>query len=319
VTPMRRLFVSSCRLSPNGPKATVAKPAAFTLIELLVVVVILSVLASLSLAGLASARQRSKIDKTRSTIRKLHEIVVSQYESYLTRRVSISPGLPDRTAVAKDRLSKLRGLMVTEMPDQWADVYPLASLPSSATAAARRYSMYKQGLSTNPQWSIYSTKYEGAECLAMLVMRGGFDAEGTEQFRNDELGDIDSDGAPEFWDAWGRPIGFIRWAAGFSSVIQVRDATRNPEPLDPFSVSTSLEYPPGVTQRDYGLTPLIYSSGPDGGSEDPLSTSSGYSIDQNLHWLNSLPIYTTRIGSPKAGEPNAAAADNITNHELVTK
>ena len=68
------------------------RPAsAFTLIELLVSLVILSILAGLSLSGLAASRQRSKIDKTRSTIRKLHEILMPQYESYLLRSIPEHP------------------------------------------------------------------------------------------------------------------------------------------------------------------------------------------------------------------------------------
>ena len=59
---------------------------AFTLIELLVVLVIVSVLASLSLAGLAGARQRAKIDKTRSTIRKIDSVIRPIFDSYLTPR-----------------------------------------------------------------------------------------------------------------------------------------------------------------------------------------------------------------------------------------
>ena len=51
----------------------------FTLVELMVVIVIISILSALTLSGLAGARQRAKIDKTKSTIRKLHEIVIPQY------------------------------------------------------------------------------------------------------------------------------------------------------------------------------------------------------------------------------------------------
>ena len=40
--------------------------------------------------------------------------------------------------------------------------------------------------------------YESAECLQMIVVRGGFAPDAVEQFRSDEIGDFDKDGAPEF-------------------------------------------------------------------------------------------------------------------------
>jgi prepilin-type N-terminal cleavage/methylation domain-containing protein len=292
-------------------------PSAFTLVELLVTMTIISIVTGLALSGLAGARQRAKIDKTKSTIQKLHEIVMPQYESYLSRRVS--------GTTAAVRLAAVRLLMVQEMPDQWLDVYPSGALtlPSSATAPTRRYAAYKASLTSavGTQWTANSTKYEGAECLAMIITRGGFDPDATEAFRTDEMGDIDNDGAPEFWDGWGRPIGFFRWAAGFSSTMQIQNATLNPDPFDPLRASSSLNYPSGTTQTDYALVPLIYSSGPGGATDDLLATASGYKIDASFHWLQNTPILSTRVGSPVAGEitDSAVEADNITNHDLITK
>jgi prepilin-type N-terminal cleavage/methylation domain-containing protein len=298
-------------------RAPLPTPSAFTLVELLVTMTIISIVTALALSGLAGARQRAKIDKTKSTIRKLHEIVMPHYESYLSRRVS---GI-----TAADRLAAVRLLMVQEMPDQWLDVYPSGALtlPSSATAPTSRYAAYKAALSSaiGTQWADNSTKYEGAECLAMIVTRGGFAPDATEGFRTDEMGDIDKDGSPEFWDGWGRPIGFFRWAAGFSSPMQTQNATLSPDPFDPMSASISLNYPTGATQKDYALVPLIYSSGPGGATDDPLLTASGYKIDASFHWLQNTPIRSTRVGSPVAGEINdsAVASDNITNHDLTTR
>ena len=51
-----------------------------------------------------------------------------------------------------------------------------------------------------------------AECLYMIVMSIPGAAE---QFHASEIGDVDNDGLPEFIDAWGRPIRFLRWPAGF--------------------------------------------------------------------------------------------------------
>jgi len=152
-------------------------------------------------------------------------------------------------------------------------------------------------------------------------------------FRSDEIGDIDSDGAPEFWDGWGRPIGFIRWPAGFTSIVQSHDTTTNPDPMDPMRTSAG----------DYGLTPLIYSAGPDEATNDPLSGPNGYALQtsaasvppdtapNHMAWLSSRrDLSTTRLGTPLAGDftylngapdPEAinAGRDNITNHDLISK
>jgi len=63
---------------------------AFTLVELLVVVVIIGLLASISLAALAQARQTARIARTKATITKLNAIIIEQYASYRTRRVPVA-------------------------------------------------------------------------------------------------------------------------------------------------------------------------------------------------------------------------------------
>lgn len=358
---------------------TIAHPEkatrAFTLIELLVTMVIISIVAGLALSGLGSSKQRSKIDKTKSTIRKLHEIIMPQYESYPSRRVN--------GATPLDRLTATRLLLVEEMPDQWADVYWLEDTngngvldppsggfsedtnPNSvldmprraASAAAWRYAAYKTALARAPgtSWALNSNAYQGAECLAMLVTRGGFSPDATEAFRTDEIGDIDGDGAPEFWDGWGRPIGFIRWPAGYvagsygwnragriPATPQVPDTATNPDPFDPQRVSLAVQQPPLVPspQRDYAVFPLIYSAGPDESLNPPNSTSSGYGIETTgTSWLAPAALSTTRRGTVVSGtlcliagdirfDPNdptvfveaeMAVRDNITNHDLISR
>ena len=241
------------------------------------------------------------------------------------------------------RLIATRRLMVQEMPDQWADVYWLEDAnrngeldsgedvngnglldpPSGSTSPTRRYAAYKAALDhgVGTKWGTNSLLYESAECLAMIATRGGFAPDAAEMFRADEIGDLDGDGAPEFWDGWGKPIGFFRWAAGFSSIMQVQDATLNPDPLDPLKLSTSFAYPVGRTQTDFALIPLIYSFGPNGATADPLQPASGYQIDQSLHWLQTN-LGSTRMGTPVTGEKTndaTVAADNITNHDLNSK
>ncbi|MCE9629349.1 MAG: prepilin-type N-terminal cleavage/methylation domain-containing protein [Planctomycetia bacterium] len=293
----------------------------FTLVELMVVLVIISMLAALTLAGLAGARQRAKIDKTRSTIRKIHEIVMPQYESYLSRRVRV--GGTTTRELASSRLQNLRLLQALEMPDQWADVLTTggtgsltaiaSSKPWAVTAPVRQFAAVRTALMNTGTADF--TRYESAECLALIVMRGGFNPDASEVFRNDEVGDLDSNGAPEFWDGWGRPIAFVRWPAGFASPVQVLNASENPDPMDPMKIS-----------GDYGLTPLIFSPGPD----DPLISggptyggvvSSGTAVSGGWYAKNLLSITGTSVSLTLSGSiaDPAAARDNVTNHDLIKK
>jgi prepilin-type N-terminal cleavage/methylation domain-containing protein len=276
------------RLSRQSDAVRCPSPAGFTLVELMVVMVVLALLAALTLSGLAGVRDRAKADKTRTTIRKINDIILPQYESYLSRRVlqrNWSPAsvwnpstkrfitsgtITSSTSAATNRLWGLRLLMTLEMPDQWSDVAPAATLPNWAiTAPVKRYAALKTSGTVAP-----STAYEGAECLAMIVLRGGFDPDLVELFRGDELGDLDGDRHPEFLDGWGRPIGFIRWPVGFESPLQPQDASLNPDPFDPQQRSVAMTFPAG-NQRDYGVTPLVYSGGADAALVPPVTDPAG--------------------------------------------
>jgi prepilin-type N-terminal cleavage/methylation domain-containing protein len=294
---------------------------AFTLVELMVVIVIIGILASLTLAGLAGVRGRAKIDKTRNTIRKLDDLVMAKYESYQRRRV--------RATTPFDRLTQLRRLMVYEMPDNWNDVLEdptdtvFNTTAPSPPRLARGFAAYKQALRAAEKKETkagnlpFDQSNASAECLYMLVARGGLEPEALEFFRNDEIGDTDGDGAPEFLDAWGRPISFIRWAPGFSpySSIQVDDSSTHHDPLDPFKEDLA----------GYALYPLIMSRGPDEelGIFDPLAGAG---------WIQFLPPngpgLATIVGLKEAetlgsvmkdenGQDRPAYRDNITSHGLA--
>jgi prepilin-type N-terminal cleavage/methylation domain-containing protein len=326
------------------PQPPAGRWGGFTLIELMVVLAIIAVLSSLSLAGLAGVRQRAKIDKTKSTIRKIHETIMPQYESYLTRRV---PPLSGASNPAAGRLAAIRLLMTLEMPDQWSDVVSVPPVfgplpPWAQTAAVRRYAAIKSPPPPPPP-ATPSLAYEGAECLAMIVMRGGFDTGIPESFRADEIGDFDQDGWPEILDGWGKPIGFIRWPAGFASPLQPQDSTVNPDPFDPMGVSAQVAYP-AAAQLDYGLTPLIFSGGPDA-ALDPAVTGSaptphygGYYAAGDLvtsppSWADIMLNVTgatapstrsifapgTPPKGPGAAFDDGAVRDNITNFDFLKK
>ena len=324
----------------DDPRAIKRRCRAFTLIELLVVFIIISILSSLMLAGLAGARQRAKTDKTKSTIRKIDSVIRPMFDSYRTRRVDISVSVTFPAAYSlkpnlRDAFKRMflrRTLLMREMPDSWSDVpsSPTAFnavpyLPVTQTAAVRSYTYNRLSLPG------VTPAYESAECLFMILSRSGFESDALEMFRSDEIGDIDNDGAKEFWDGWGRPIAFMRWAPGFTgSLIQVADGALSHDPLDPYRVDTQST----TTAQAYALIPLIYSSGPDGSTVETSDDKTGYGLEvmktgtggTTLGWsaldLGNLTVQQNFNGlTPGTIDPSFSldASDNITNHDLLKK
>ena len=293
----------------------------FTLIELMVVFVIITILAGLSLAGLAGSRQRAKIDKTRTTIRKISEAIGPTYESYLRRRYPLTQNIPNRRSLASQKLSATRTQMAYEMPDTWKDVFDNGASGVVATVLALNASRATTGPIVVPtasmlayadfkkngvNWSKSNPLYDSAECLYMILARSGLNPDIMEQFHTAEIGDKDSDGAPEFWDGWGNPISFLRWAPGFSSPVQLTTAA---DPMDPQKADSN---------GGYALIPLIVSSGPDGlpGLTTIDTVSSSGWIGLGVSQLFSAQ--GKRVGTPDS-IPAQDSLDNVTNHDLVTK
>jgi len=305
--------------------------SAFTLIELMVVTVLIISLSGLALAGMGVARQRAKIDKTKSTIRKLNEIIVPHYESYIRRRVPLVTSSTSARVIAQARLERVRTLTLYEMPDSWADVAnsasdlqtgsgtaPIGSGTIAIPAYARSGSVRAYGaIRTTASASGFATN-ASSECLYLVVSRGTGEPEILEQFRQDELGDTDGDRAPEFIDGWGTAIGFVRWPAGAhlltpASPIQPADGVTRHDPFDPQRVDTG----PG-----YALVPLIFSAGPDRLGGIRVKPDAGWT--PNLATTRLLTITSTAgLFSPLLGgttsSPLAQMRDNITNHDLTTK
>jgi len=153
---------------------------------------------------------------------------------------------------ADNRLLALRQLMRMEMPDRWSDLLNDTVENILPTASDTVFRNLKDNVGNSfycpPEqtelWSMYIRRYrqlggrintitgaantaddiranQGAECLYMIITLATGDGEARSLFHESDIGDTDGDGAPEFLDGWRHPIGFIRWARGFDSEVQL--------------------------------------------------------------------------------------------------
>jgi len=234
------------------PQAGRRGHAGLTLVELLVTISIIAILASIFLGALQIATEEAKAMKTKSMIVKLNNLIMPRYEAYRTRRVPLNlaitqasvaaslsytyPLTPAQTftvnsqvqrRTAQDRLDALHDLMRMELPDRWSDITsgPMTlqnsglSLPTPSLNLAYQQAFYavwgSNPLPTSSTAPLYA--FQGAECLYMIVSLGFVDElGGRDLFNESNVGDIDKDGFPEFQDAWGMPIRFLRWTPGFA-------------------------------------------------------------------------------------------------------
>ncbi len=106
---------------------------------------------------------------------------------------------------------------------------------------------------------------QSSELLYLLVSTCNYSGSSAlEYFKATEVGDVDSDGLPEFLDAWGNPIAWIRWPAGYpGDLVRYADAdAMDPVRTDWRSRTSGVAIPTDWQPRT--LVPLIISSGADG-------------------------------------------------------
>lgn len=207
-----------------------------TLIELMITMSIIAIMSSMVLYTVYNAQETAKADKTKALIAKLDSIIKAKWDSYKTRRVPLVNYPPPPLAtdpmfltknpvylreLAQARLDGLRDLMRMEMPERWTDitsppVAPFASTNNPMPTAIQRPSVsqgYLRKYNALPKPPTPENQY--AECLYLIVMNAiAEEGDAREVFKPDDVKDTDGDGMPEFVDAWGRPIRYLRWAPG---------------------------------------------------------------------------------------------------------
>ena len=228
----------------------------FTLVELLVTITIIAILASIGMAGLAVTRQSSRVSKTKATIAKLNNIIMTKWESYRTRRVPLSDGDIHTIAVnyyghptaqpvpppmsALIKLRALRDIMRMEMPERWTDITnssTILKVPGTPPTSMQRTSLSQAYyarcysgttfLPTPPTST--DDHYESAKCLYLVVtMAGGEDAR--RQIHESEIAEDPTDHFRYFVDGWGHAIRFLRWAPGFNDSDVQASNIPNPPP-----------------------------------------------------------------------------------------
>jgi prepilin-type N-terminal cleavage/methylation domain-containing protein len=316
-----------------GPRRTTCSSArqrrGFTLVELLVTLTIVGIMAAAALFAMTAATDTAKAAKTRATIARLNSLLMQRWQSYRTRRVPllVSTRGRQRNQISKIQLAGLRELMLIELPDRWDDVnYTPQAIQRTALAMAyqRRYLNNINPTTGSP--APPTPRYQGAECLYLIISMATGDGDSMEQFSDNDVGDVDQDGALEFIDSWGSPIRFLRWPAGFVSDLQplvepahARDPEGDHDPFDPF-------------QRDpkaYRLVALIYSAGSDEVYDVVINTDEGFTYTSNQGVLdpysiinpNEPPADQVMRGTQKDVDQDGTLgwADNIHNHLIGQK
>jgi prepilin-type N-terminal cleavage/methylation domain-containing protein len=377
--------------------APVFRPS-FTLIELLVAIAIIGVMTGMVLFSLAGAQRDALTARTRSTISKINDVILQEWEKFRYRSVRIDvptewlrpsvnsatgllgqPPLSPREA-SRLRMIVLRDTMRMEMPDRMNDIlYPptlyvtagfTANNPGntmddvSYTVVSRavpgKLNNYRAKFGLPAFSSPYSVPgvpatafsnplYQSAECLYQIVAAANFQSgSALELFRPTEISDVDGDGFPEFIDAWGTPISWIRWPSGFDSPLNDTSAA---DPMDPLRVDWrhSNAYQPAFAVKPWLLVPLVVSAGPDGIFElfnpdgityatqtwDPqfLTGSAVHfsdpSIGRNVYYFpdpyvgsyDNNGMWTGTLAKPHGDglgyREGVGADDNITNYQLI--
>jgi len=347
------------------------KPVGFTLVEVLVVLVIISMITGMMVTAVRGVTTTAKIARTRSVIATIDSVIREQFESYkyrsfpveiLNRDVFVTGGTLGIEVLANEaarvRLIMNRDLQRMEMPDRFSDIlinqaaiYAAANpvLEDSGTGMVRGTRNDKSARnvaqvvwSSSPKRDVFLSRLggtpdvanQGAECLYMIMSTAFVGGEpAIANIPTNHVGDTDGDGLPEIIDAWGQPLGFIRWPVGFFDpelslnpgvlanlgppddfdpfrVDFSYTATASPSTANPVDVNNLIIVAPNPPRpaptHPWSIRPLVVSSGPDGAfgiATSPYTSSAGVPI-VDFNYLNAafnFPDVTNAVATAFLG------------------
>lgn len=276
---------------------TIAHRRAFSLVELLVVITLIVMLIAMMATALNAARASGAKQKTKASITMLDEIIQRHYRS------TESMSMPADVA-AGSRGTEIRKQITADMPDSWQDVAYLKAHPSDFKSARHRGYVATFN-AVNP-----SAQHASAECLFMIIMQGGLaDCLDCSGLGSIPVGDTDSDGAPEFLDAWGQPIRYVLWPAGFELPLGSKFFDQATAPFDG----------PGAGAEGGTMRPLILSGGPSKEDATKFAGMSYLDLDPDeTQCGNPLNAAITPLGGHDATYEDRRN-DNITNFDDEVK
>jgi len=191
---------------------------AFTLIELLVVITIIAVLMTMIISVVGAFLTQAKDAATKTTLNKIQGLLNSraqafdrliQRNGYLTGSTEYTQQWTANVANGDANLQAIiarKLLQIKYFPQSVADFKS-----QEGGLALTLYPKISNGsLLTTPE----SPDYHNAEILYDFLTQenvlGGVPV-GSDNFSASEVQDLNSNGFPEFVDAWGTPIRFYRW------------------------------------------------------------------------------------------------------------